>query len=265
MVPMPVTPSCKSHQQCIVQSSSTPCSRLRRSCRKGIAAVVTFAGIFGTSLAFYQTTPASMSVMERVLSARLQSSCPSRHTLASFVVPVQRKGRTGTLATLVLEPPAPPVTKAESDPRMSFALCRVHAAYRHITPCGSGDCTEAEEWRQDYETWIFRKCYVGDFDVLLRKMGYHLSMIYRNVSVQCEDMSLAELVLKTCEDCIRHLTSDNYGEMGMIIPAHPDDTVRGKTTAPALDAFRCLTEGKAYSASAPGAALFCRERQRDTA
>eukprot|EP00971_Amphidinium_carterae_P045325 891806-Amphidinium_carterae.1 len=35
------------------------------------------------------------------------------------------------------------------------------------------------------------------------------------------------------------------GELGMIIPAHPDESVRGKTDAPTLNALYCLSEGKA--------------------
>lgn len=145
--------------------------------------------------------------------------------------------------------------------------CRVGAAGRTPTQGvlrgAEGEVAQgADEWRRDYETWVFRVVYASDFDVLLRKMGYHLSMIYRNVTVQCEEMALTELIAATCADCIRHLTSSAYGELGMIVPAHPDDSIRGKRTAPALNAFRCIAEGKAYSNSAPGAALFCRTRQR---
>mmetsp|Transcript_32491 Transcript_32491/g.72251 ORF Transcript_32491/g.72251 Transcript_32491/m.72251 type:complete len:248 (+) Transcript_32491:144-887(+) len=159
----------------------------------------------------------------------------------------------------------PPTTTAQDagSPETSFVRCSVSASR---TPGMSAMVTArqagaAPEWRRVHEQWLFRELYSADFEVLLRKMGYHLSMIYQNVTIACEEMQLTAVAQATCIDCIRHLTSDAYGELGMIIPAHPDESVRGKTDAPTLNALYCLSEGKAYTESAPGAALFCREEE----
>lgn len=114
----------------------------------------------------------------------------------------------------------------------------------------------------DHEKWIFREVYTMEFEALLRKMGYHLPMLYRNVSISCENKGLGAMAAEQCVDCVRHLTSDHYGELGMIVPAHPDNEIRGRQDAPALNAVRCLAEGKAYSQSAPSSGLFCRTRVR---
>mmetsp|Transcript_116851 Transcript_116851/g.371969 ORF Transcript_116851/g.371969 Transcript_116851/m.371969 type:complete len:270 (+) Transcript_116851:81-890(+) len=174
-------------------------------------------------------------------------------------------------ATVVLEPPAPPTQFDEGDPSgpMAFAECTVSASYRRGQPCGSGTCgygveeqDVGPEWKIDSEVWVFRQAYAEAFSVLLRKMGYHLPMIFQNVSVSCEEKALGALTGETCVDCIRHLTSDAYGEMGMIVPAHPDDALRGRRDAPPVEAINCLMQGKVYGGGAAGSALFCRSRER---
>ena len=44
-------------------------------------------------------------------------------------------------------------------------------------------------------------------------------------------------------------------------PSHDLLSCRGRPDAPVLNALFCLSQGKSFSASAPGAALFCREKQ----
>mmetsp|Transcript_22001 Transcript_22001/g.45600 ORF Transcript_22001/g.45600 Transcript_22001/m.45600 type:complete len:264 (-) Transcript_22001:46-837(-) len=167
---------------------------------------------------------------------------------------------------VVMEPPAPPmVAESEGTPDAGFAECQISAAYRRGQPCGSGKCSSGgveHVWTVDSEAWVFRKSYAEDFTVVMRKMGYHLPMIFQNVSVACEEMSLRDLARKTCVDCIRHLTSDAYGEMGMLVPAHPDEKLRGRKDAAPVEALNCLLQGKAFAESAPGAGLFCRSRER---
>ncbi|CAE8675540.1 unnamed protein product, partial [Polarella glacialis] len=169
------------------------------------------------------------------------------------------------------EPPtAPPRQVEEEGGRDPSKLieCEVSAAYRRGELCGSASCKDpAAQPKPDYrdgsEVWLFRQVYTDDFEVLLRKMGYHLPMIYRNVSISCGEKSLSDLWQESCVDCIRHLTSDAYGEMGMVVPAHPDPKLRGRSDAPDVGAAECLTQGMDYSASAPGSGLFCRTRQRE--
>lgn len=155
-----------------------------------------------------------------------------------------------------MAPPAPPVV-ADTGPEQQFVHCRVDAAFGR----GSRDrgVQQGDIWRMDYETWLFREAYVDDFSVLLRKMGYHLPMIYRNVSITCSEATLGEVMREYCKDCIRHLTQDAYGELGMIVPAHPDKAVRGRRDAESILAFSCLVEGKTYGSSP----LFCRSRERE--
>mmetsp|Transcript_149072 Transcript_149072/g.415468 ORF Transcript_149072/g.415468 Transcript_149072/m.415468 type:complete len:247 (+) Transcript_149072:39-779(+) len=199
-------------------------------------------------------------------SALVASACPSAQADWSPVAcRAGRRGRAGNAAATrwaarVLEPPAPPSQLEEELSREStFVECDISAAYRRGRPCGSDNCgAEGAEWRASNEAWLFREVYMPDFEVLLRKLGYHLPMIYQNVTITCEEKTLRAMLKEKCADCIRHLTSDAYGELGMLIPAHPDRSMRGHRDAPLLEAFHCLTQGKAYG---PSAALFCRTKQ----
>jgi len=172
------------------------------------------------------------------------------------------KPATSREAAVTLDPPAPPETlkDAASDPQ-SFVQCTVFADKRAERTCTDNCRPDAgdPEWQAGAEAWLFRQPYIAGFEMFLRKLGYHLSMIYRNVKVECEERSTGELFSEKCIDCIRHLSSDAYGELGMIVPAHPDESVRGRRDAPAVDALDCLVQGKVFNVVAP---LFCRTSER---
>eukprot|EP00439_Symbiodinium_sp_Y106_P065477 s15_g10.t1 len=167
-----------------------------------------------------------------------------------------RLAETARPAATLLEPPsAPPREDERSGDSASVLQCEVTADFR-------GDAFVSGGTRPGSEVWLFRRVYTNEFSQLLRKMGYHLPMIFQNVSVSCAEMSLGELWRQTCQDCIRHLTADAYGELGMIVPAHPDPDLRGRNDAPPVEATVCLLQGADYSASSPDSGLFCRTRLR---